>query len=160
MGGQFICYNMEFTIGWKRVGTFNNDFLPNRKWFLARDKGQKSDKWYTIIVYKLWFCSMVRPYGTWQTSFLHSKLTSGLSFQPEVYISAIQIFRLNSLLDLWDDHVQSYSSIHFWFDPVKFLSMKRPFNPYPRFFGTITERVLWKKNPDSSLVTSQLGLRK
>ena len=33
-------------------------------------------------------------------------------------------------------------------------------NPYPRFFGTITERVFSKKNPDSSLVTSQLGLRK
>ena len=33
------------------------------------------------------------------------------------------------------------------------------FNPYPGFFGTITERVFWKKNPDSSLVTSQLGLR-
>ena len=32
-------------------------------------------------------------------------------------------------------------------------------NPYPVFFGTITERVFWK-NPDSSLVTSQLGLGK
>ena len=33
-------------------------------------------------------------------------------------------------------------------------------NPYPVFFGTITESDLWKKNPESSLVTSQLGLRK
>ena len=33
------------------------------------------------------------------------------------------------------------------------------FNPYPVFFGTITESDLWKKNPKSSLVTSQLGLR-
>ena len=32
-------------------------------------------------------------------------------------------------------------------------------NPYPVFFGTITESDLWKKNPRSSLVTSQLGLR-
>ena len=33
-------------------------------------------------------------------------------------------------------------------------------NPYPRFFGTITERVFWKKYPESSLVTSQLEIRK
>ena len=34
------------------------------------------------------------------------------------------------------------------------------FNPYPWIFGTITERVFWKKNSESALVTSQLGLRK
>ena len=33
------------------------------------------------------------------------------------------------------------------------------FNPYPVFFGTSNESDLWKKNPKSSLVTSQLGLR-
>ena len=40
-------------------------------------------------------------------------------------------------------------------DPLYFF-----LNPYPVFFGTITERDFWKKNPKSSLVTSQLGPRK
>ena len=44
---------------------------------------------------------------------------------------------------------------------VWFISDKLPpLNPYPWIFGTITERVFWKKNPESTLVTSQLGLRK
>ena len=32
-------------------------------------------------------------------------------------------------------------------------------NAYAWIFGTITDRVFWKKNPESSLVTSQLGLQ-
>ena len=36
------------------------------------------------------------------------------------------------------------------------------FNPYPRFFGTITERVFWKKIQIHHwyTVTLQLGIRK
>ena len=39
-------------------------------------------------------------------------------------------------------------------------SLRNDFNPYPWIFGTVTECVFWKKNPESSLVTSQLRLRK
>ena len=43
--------------------------------------------------------------------------------------------------------------------PVVATNNHATLNPYPVFFGTITESDLWKKNPKSSLVTSQLGLR-
>ena len=33
-------------------------------------------------------------------------------------------------------------------------------DPYPWIFGIISERVFWKTNPESSLVTSQLDIRK
>ena len=41
-----------------------------------------------------------------------------------------------------------------------FVTKFQTFNPYPPFFGTITERTFWKKNPKTMLVTSQLGLGK
>ena len=46
---------------------------------------------------------------------------------------------------------------------LNFFKRSKPdttINPYPRFFGTITKRDFWKKNPESLLVTSQLGLKK
>ena len=36
----------------------------------------------------------------------------------------------------------------------------QPLNPYPRFLGPSPSVFSGKKNPESSLVTSQLGLRK
>ena len=48
-------------------------------------------------------------------------------------------------------------TVHFHLDPRWLLALPSdifthilyPVNPYPRFFGTITERVFWKKNQDS-----------
>ena len=78
--------------------------------------------------------------------------------EPPIFSSDEIKNSLSSLLNLLCNENFLKIFCHFYF--VEFFCDTQPdLNPYPVFFGTITESDLWKKNPKSSLVTSQLGLR-
>ena len=79
-------------------------------------------------------------------SFWYDFISSSMTANPSSSVNEI-IFSVGVLVQ------------PFWLEGITILNRHFYLLSLSRVFGTITESDLWKKNPKSSLVTSQLGLR-